>query len=102
MHTPFTHLHAGTVAALTCTMSHTHKIAASDASTIAIRQVTIVLSLFVLHLPTVQESSAASHKCHSRVRHFGRVFTLLYKKIFGVSLHLSCSVVACYLARQLI
>ena len=30
-------------------------------------------------LLSVQESSAASHKCRFRVRHFGRVFALPYK-----------------------
>ena len=31
------------------------------------------------HLLCVKESSAASHKCHDRVRHFGRVFISPYK-----------------------
>ena len=35
-----------------------------------------------------QESSAASHKCHFRVRHFGRVFDLPFKNTLGESLHL--------------
>ena len=34
----------------------------------------------LLDLPTLQESSAASHKCHFRVRHFRRVFDSPYKK----------------------
>ena len=33
-----------------------------------------------LNLPCCVESSAATHKCHFRVRHFGRVFILPYKK----------------------
>ena len=79
MHTPFTHLHAGTVAALACAMSHT-RIAASDAITQSHRHVTVNLSLSVFDMPTVQEGSSASHKCHSRVRRFGRVFNLPYKR----------------------
>ena len=30
----------------------------------------------------VEESLAASHKCHFRVRHFGRVFALPYKSTY--------------------
>lgn len=33
----------------------------------------------MLDLLRVEESSAASHKCHFRVRHFGRVFNSPYK-----------------------
>ena len=36
-------------------------------------------AFLLLHLPTPKESSVASHKCHFRVRHFGRVFSLPYK-----------------------
>ena len=40
------------------------------------------------NLPSVQESSAASHKCHFCVRHFGRVFALPFKNTYlGESLH---------------
>ena len=39
------------------------------------------LAFSLLHLPTAQESSAAFHKCHFCVRHFGRVFDLPYKLI---------------------
>ena len=34
----------------------------------------------------VKESSAASHRCHFRVRHFGRLFTLPYKRSCVVAL----------------
>ena len=37
-----------------------------------------------LHLLCVEESSAASHKCQFRVRHFGRVFDYLYKSVLMV------------------
>ena len=37
------------------------------------------LAFSLLHLPTAQESSAASHKCHFCVCHLGRVFNLPYK-----------------------
>jgi hypothetical protein len=37
------------------------------------------LAFFLLHLPTAQESSAASHKCRFCVCHFGRVSNLPYK-----------------------
>ena len=40
------------------------------------------------NLLSTQESSAASHKCHFRVRHFGRVFDLPFKNTLGESLHL--------------
>ena len=32
-------------------------------------------------MQSAQESSAASHKCHFRVRHFGSIFELPYKKL---------------------
>ena len=42
------------------------------------------LAFSLLHLPTAQESSAASYKCQFRVRHFGRVFDYLYKRVLMV------------------
>ena len=37
-----------------------------------------------LHLLCIKENSAASDKCHFRVRHFGRVFNLPYTTAVGL------------------
>ena len=42
------------------------------------------LAFSLLDLPTVQESSAASHKCHFRVCHSGRVCDYPYKSVLMV------------------
>ena len=50
--------------------------------------VTLVWAMCLLMLLAVQESSAASHKCHFRVRYFDRVLTFPYKSVLMVDLAL--------------
>ena len=78
MHTPLTHVNASTAAAHAC-MSHEHHTHCSLVITRLPAWHTLA-GLLILNLPCCVESPAATHKCHFRVRHFGRVFALPYKK----------------------
>ena len=80
-HAAYASLHAGTAGS-----THQHVFVERHAphSHVIIRMCHAGLAFSLLDLPTVQESSAASQKCHFRVRHSGRVCDYPYKSVLMV------------------
>jgi hypothetical protein len=90
MRTPLAHLHAGMADALVCWSAHAAQVMRQTYHDhmSALHQLHLAHISPVHDLPSVQESSAASYKCHFCVRHFGRVFDLPYKMLL-TQLHCS-------------
>ena len=81
-HTLLTRAHTGTAAAIIST--HTMSCAHCRMITRLSQRASHWWAMCLLILLAVQESSAASHKCHFRVRCFDRVLTFPYKSVLMV------------------